>query len=129
VQAMQERVPAMGWWAWNTEGGIYGYAKMPFYTIYSTLFPQLYSSWMSTQYIGQKGIFGEVTKGGSSWSLLLVSTSISTSYHVKLTGSGFPTTGKGTLFTCTSTGLAQQSITLSNGFTLPAQSVVLLTAT
>ncbi|MGC2288631.1 MAG: hypothetical protein WA688_02075 [Thermoplasmata archaeon] len=126
VQAMQLKVPAMGWWAWNSEEGIYGYAKMPFYTIYSELFSQLGSSWMSTQYHGQNGLFGVATKGTSTWSLIMVSTSISTSYKISLTGSGFPTTGKGTLYLCTSSGLTTESVTLSSGFTLPAQSVALL---
>jgi hypothetical protein len=128
VQAMQTHIPAMGWWAWNTEGGIMGYAKMPFYTIYSKLFSQLGSTWMPTQYEGQKGLFGEATKSSTSWSLLMVSTSTTSSYHVSLTGSGFPTTGKGTLYLCTSTGLATSTVTLSSGYTLPEQSVALLVA-
>ena len=131
VQAMQNRIPAMGYWAWNEGGGLHAYPRDTFWSIYTKLFPDLRHTWMASQYHGQQGIFAEATRNGphgSSWTLILVSTNITKSFHVSLAGSGFPLSGCGILDTWTSSGETTRSLCdLGGGFTAPAQSVIMLT--
>jgi hypothetical protein len=132
VQAMQNLVPTMGYWAWNEGGGLHAYPRDTFWSIYTKLFPQLKHTWMASQYHGQHGIFAEATRNGahgSSWTLMLVSTNISKSFHVSLTGSGFPLSGCGTIDIWTSSGETSRSLCdLGSGFTAPPQSVIMVTA-
>ncbi len=128
VQAMQNQIPVMGWWAWNEGASLNEYANSTFGAIYTTLFPQLGPTWYPTQYSGQDGIFAEATQDGNAWSLLLVSTNINDSYNVSLEGSGFPDSGSATIYTVTASGMATSSLAdLADGFTVPAQSVILVT--
>lgn len=128
VQAMQNHIPAMGWFAWNEGASLQEFAKATFFSIYSTLFTKLGPTWYTTQYLGQNGVFAEATQNGKAWTLLVVSTNISESFHIGLVGSGFPDSGPGTLYTVTASGMVTTSIAhLGRGFTLPAQSVVMVT--
>lgn len=128
VQAMQNRIPDMGWFAWNEGSSLHEYNASSFWSIYSTLFPKLGPTWYPTQFTGQRGVFAEATKNGAAWSFLIVSTNISRTFHISLSGSGFPDSGKATLYTVTSKGTVKSTIAdLTSGFTLPAQSVVMVT--
>jgi hypothetical protein len=131
VQSMQNRLPDMAWWAWALGGkdALYDHGNTTtFYSIYSTLFSKLGTTWRASQYHGQLGVFAESTKTGTGWSLLIVSTNITQTYHISIRGNGLSLTGCGTLYTWTSTGDVKQSLcNLRAGFTLPAQSVVMVT--
>ncbi len=129
VQAMQNRLPVMGWWAWNEGNSLFAYPNATFWSIYTEFFTQLGPTWYPTQYIGQNGVFGEATQNGAAWRLLLVSTNITESFHIGLVGSGFPDSGTATLYTVTAAGMSVTTIAhLGKGFTLPGQSVVLVAA-
>jgi hypothetical protein len=128
VEAMQNVVPDMSWWAWNEGGSLQNYNQSSFWSIYTNLFTQLGPVWYSTQFTGQRGVFAEVTQDGSAWSVLLVSTNIHKGFTISLQKTGVPLSSAATLYTVTASGTATKSVaTLSAGVSLPDQSVVLIT--
>jgi len=130
VQSMQNRLPDMGWWAWalGSKDALYNGGTTTFYSIYTQLFTKLGTTWHASQLEGQQGIYAEATQTGSAWSLLVVSTNITQTFHLVLRGSGFPHSGCGMGYTWTSTGEVTRSLcNLVSGFNVAPQSVVLVT--
>ena len=131
VQSMQNVLPDMAWWAWALGGkdAVYDGQTTTLYAIWATLFTKLGPVWQSSEYHGQSGVFAEAAWTGTEWSILLVNTNITESFHFGLHETGLPLVGSGTLYTWTSTGdVVQSEHPLRNGFTAPPQSVVMLVA-
>ncbi|MGC2289833.1 MAG: hypothetical protein WA688_08265 [Thermoplasmata archaeon] len=128
VQAMQNVVPTMSWWAWNEGYSLHNDNQSSFWGIYTNLLTRLGPVWYSTQFTGQRGVFAEVTKNGSAWSVLIVSSNIQRSFTISLKKTGIPLSEAATIYTVTASGTATTSVaSLSSGVTLPHQSVVLIT--
>ncbi|MFZ0830613.1 MAG: hypothetical protein WCB18_09400 [Thermoplasmata archaeon] len=128
VEAMQNVVPDISWWAWNEGGSLHNYNQSSFWSIYTNLMTRLGPVWYSTQFTGQRGVFAEVTKNGSAWTVLIVSTNIQRGFTISLKKTGIPLSEAATIYTVTASGTATASVGgLSGGVTLPHQSVVLIT--
>ena len=128
VEAMQNVVPDMSYWVWNEGYSLHNYNQSSFWSIYTNIFTRLGPVWYSTQFTGNRGVFAEVTKSGTSWSVLLVSANIQRGFTISLTKTGIPLSEAATIYTVTASGTATTSVeSLSSGVALPHQSVVLIT--
>ncbi len=128
VEAMQNVVPDMSYWVWNEGYSLHNYNPSSMWSIYTNLFTRLGSVWYSTQFTGQRDVFAEVTKNGTAWSVIIVSSNIQRGFTISLQKTGIPMTEAATVYTVTSTGTATASVAnLSSGVALPHQSVVLIT--